>query len=180
MSRQIFSAPLLLLASGCAAVGPIVDRSFEKAPYAACAQLAGGEGSTVGQQPVRVGCFDAVARTMSAGQQIAAGEHMLTPAGLRITDAAAFRLAAGEGCAGRYFTNFVIEYSAPAGGAATLTATDSLGRHLGMAQLKAKPSSEVKRLVMREMGDVLKNPAVAEFTDVQGEIFVRSICLKGY
>jgi hypothetical protein len=33
---------------------------------------------------------------------------------------------------------------------------------------------------MREMGDVLKNPAVAEFTDVQGEIFVRSICLKGY
>jgi hypothetical protein len=28
---------------------------------------------------------------------------MLTPAGLRITDAAAFRLAAGEGCTGQVF-----------------------------------------------------------------------------
>jgi hypothetical protein len=158
----------------------MVDRSYEKAPYSACAQLAGGEGASVGQQPVRVGCFDAVARTFSAGQQISAGEHQIAPDGLRITDAAAFRLAAGEGCTGKYFTNFVIEYTAPAGASAMVTATDSLGRHLGMSRLKAKPSPKVERLVIREMGDVLKNPAVAEFTDVQGELFVRSICLKGY
>jgi hypothetical protein len=113
VSRKLLSTPLLLLASGCAAVGPMVDRSYEDAPYAACAELAGGEGASVGQQPVRVGCFDAVARTFSAGQQISQSEHMLSPDGLRITDAAAFRLAAGEGCTGKYFTNFVIEYSAP-------------------------------------------------------------------
>jgi hypothetical protein len=180
VSRKLLSTPLLLLASGCAAVGPMVDRSYEKAPYAACADLAGGEGSSVGQQPVRVGCFDAVARTFSAGQQIASGEHQLSPQGLRITDAAAFRLASGEGCTGKYFTNFVIEYTAPAGATAMVTATDGLGRHLGMERLQANPSPKARRLVMREMGDVLKNPAIAEFTDVQGELFVHRICLKGY
>ena len=180
VSRKLLSTPLLLLASGCAAVGPMVDRSYEDAPYAACAELAGGEGASVGQQPVRVGCFDAVARTFSAGQQISQSEHMLSPDGLRITDAAAFRLAAGEGCTGKYFTNFVIEYSAPAGASAMVTATDGLGRHLGMDRLQAKPSPKLRRLVMREMGDVLKNPTVAEFTDVEGELFVRRICLKGY
>jgi hypothetical protein len=49
-----------------------------------------------------------------------------------------------------------------------------------MDRLQAKPSPKLRRLVMREMGDVLKNPTVAEFTDVQGELFVRRICLKGY
>jgi hypothetical protein len=178
--KQLLSAPLLMLAGGCAAVGPMVDRSYEKAPYSACADLAGGAAASVGQEPVRVGCFDAVARTFSAGQQVSSGAHSLSADGLRITDAAAFRLAAGEGCTGKYFTNFVIEYSAPAGATATVTATDALGRHLGMDRLEAKASPKVRRLVMREMGDVLKNPAVAEFTDVEGELFVRRICLKGY
>jgi hypothetical protein len=178
--KQMLSAPMLLLAGGCAVVGPMVDRSYEDAPYSACAQLAGGEGSSVGQKPVRVGCFDVVARTMSAGQQISGGEHMLAPDGLRLTDAAAFQLAAGEGCTGKYFTNFVIEYSAPGGASANVTATDALGRHIGMDRIEAKASPKVRRLVMREMGDVLKNPAIAEFTDVKGELYVRNICLKGY
>ncbi len=171
---------MLLLASGCAAVGPMVDRSYEDAPYAACSELAGGEAASVGQKPVRLGCFDAVARTMSAGRQVSETEHMVSPEGLRITDAAAFSLAAGEGCTGKYFTNFVIEYTAPAGATATVTATDGLGRHLGMDRLEAKASPKLRRLVMREMGDVLKNPAIAEFTNVEGELFVRRICLKGY
>ncbi len=179
VSKNLLSAPMLVLASGCAVVGPMYDRSYEKAPYSACANLTGGGAASVGQQPVRFGCFEAVARTFSAGQQISSGEHMLTPNGLRVTDAAAFRLAGGEGCAGQ-FTNFVVEYSAPAGASAMVTATDGLGRHLGMKQLKAKPSPEVERLVVREMGDPLKNPAVAEISDVNGELFVRRVCLKGY
>jgi hypothetical protein len=178
--KRLSSAPLLLLASGCAAVGPMVDRSYEKAPYSACTDMAGGAGASVGQEPVRVGCFDAIARTFSAGQQVSQSQHMLSPEGLRITDAAAFRLAAGEGCTGKYFTNFIIEYSAPAGATATVTATDALGRHVGMDKLEAEPSPKLRRLVMREMGDVLKNPAVAEFTNVEGEILVSRVCLKGY
>lgn len=179
VSKTLLSAPILLLASGCAVVGPMYDRSYEKAPFAACADLTSSEAPSVGQQPVRVGCFDALARTMSAGQQIAAGEHSFGPAGLRLTEAAAFRLAAGEGCTG-HFTNFVVEYSAPAGARATVTATDGLGRHLGTERIAAKASPKMERLVMREMGDPLKNPAVAEFSNVEGELFVRSICLKGY
>jgi hypothetical protein len=61
-----------------------------------------------------------------------------------------------------------------------ITATDGLGRHLGMKRLEAKPSEKVRRLVVREMGDPLKNPAVAEISDVSGELFVRSVCAKGY
>jgi hypothetical protein len=179
VSRNLLSGPVLLLASGCAVVGPMYDRSYQKAPYSACADLTSGGTPSVGQQPVRLGCFEAVARTFSAGQQISSGEHMLTPNGLRVTDAAAFRLASGEGCAGQ-FTNFIIDYSAPSGATAMVTATDGLGRPLGMRRLEAKPSPKVERLVVREMGDPLKNPAVAEISSVSGELFVRKVCLKGY
>ncbi|HEX8444508.1 MAG TPA: hypothetical protein VF631_12770 [Allosphingosinicella sp.] len=179
VSKNLVSAPMIVLASGCAVVGPMYDRSYEKAPYSACADLTGGGAASIGQEPVRLGCFEAVARTFSAGQQISSGEHMLTPNGLRVTDAAAFRLAAGEGCTGQ-FSNFVIDYSAPAGATATITATDGLGRPLGVKQLRAKPSSKVERLVVREMGDPLKNPAVAEISSVDGELFVQKVCLKGY
>ena len=179
VSKNLQSAPMLLLASGCAVVGPMYDRSFEKAPYSACANLTSGATGSVGQQPVRLGCFEAFARTMSAGQQIFPGEHMLTPDGLKVTGAAAFRLAAAEGCSGQ-FTNFVIDYSAPAGATAMITATDGLGRPLGMKRLEAKASPKVRRLVVREMGDPLKNPAVAEISDVNGALFVRRVCAKGY
>ena len=179
VSRNLLSGPLLLMASGCAVVGPMYDRSYAKAPYSACADLTSGGTGSVGQRPVRLGCFEAVARTFSAGQQISSGEHRLTPDGLRVTDAAAFRLAAAQGCSGQ-FTNFVIDYSAPAGAIAMITATDGLGRPLGMKRLQAKPSPKVRRLVVREMGDPLKNPAVAEISDVSGELFVRSVCAKGY
>lgn len=179
VSKKMLGAPLLLLASACAVTGPILDRSYEKAPYSACADLVAAAGARVGQQPVRIGCFDALARTLSAGQQIAAGEHLHTPAGLRLTDAAAFRFAAGEGCTGP-FTNLVIEYTAPAGAAAMITATDALGRHLGMRRLEAEASPKVRRLVVREMGDPLKDPAVAEISNVKGELFLRSLCLNGY
>jgi hypothetical protein len=171
--------PLLALASGCAVAGPIYDRSYEKAPFAACADLTGAGGRSIGQQPVRLGCFEAVARTFSAGQQIAGVEHQVTDAGVRLTDAAAFRLAAADGCSGQ-FTNFVIEYAAPAGASATVMATDSLGRHLGAGRIDAKPSAKARRLIIRDMGDPLKNPTIAEFSDVQGELLVRSLCLKGY
>jgi hypothetical protein len=157
----------------------MIDRSFEKAPYSACTDFTASTGARVGQQPVRIGCFDALARTLSAGQQISAGEHLQTPAGLRLTGAAAFKLAGGEGCTGQ-FTNLIIEYTAPAGAAATITATDALGRHLGMRRLQAEASPKPRRLVVREMGDPLKDPSVAEISDVQGELFVRSLCLKGY
>lgn len=179
VSKQMFSAPLLVLTSACVVSGPIIDRSFEKAPFSACADMSAAAGVRVGQQPVRIGCFDALARTLSAGQQIPAGDHLQTSAGLRVTGAAAFRLAGGEGCTGR-FTNIVMEYTAPAGAAATVTATDALGRHLGMRRLEAEASPKLRQLVVRDMADPLKDPSVAEISDVQGELFVRSLCLKGY
>lgn len=181
VSKRLLGTPMLVLAGGCAVVGPIYDRSYEKAPYAACAKLTGGEAhaSAVGQQPVGVGCFDIIGRTMSAGGSASPVEHSFTGEGLAITNNAAFRLKGGEGCTGT-FTNFVVEYSAPEGGAAMLAATDGLGRVLGTARIRAKASPEVRRVVMREMGDPLKNPAVLEFGSVEGRILVRSVCLKGY
>jgi hypothetical protein len=179
ISRHLLSTPILLLASACAVTGPIYDRSFEKAPFAACADLTETENASVGQAPVRIGCFEAVARTYSAGQQISAAEHKAGPDGLRLAGAAALRLAGGEGCTGR-FSNFVIEYTAPVGAGATVTATDGLGRHLGTRRIEAEPSPKLRRLVIREMSDPLKDPTIAEFTNVKGELFVRSVCLKGY
>lgn len=178
VSRHLLSAPILWLASGCAVVGPIYDRSYENAPNIACADLSAAGGASVGQQPVRVGCFDAVARTFSAGQQVFAGEHMITPAGLKLTGPAAFRFAPGETCRGD-FTNFVVEYSTGSAARATVTATDGLGRHLGMQRIAADDPKR-RRLVLREMGDPLKFPTTAEFTDVEGELIVSSVCLKGY
>jgi hypothetical protein len=181
VAKRLLSAPMLLLAGGCAFVGPIYDRSFESAPHSACAQFAGAQApaGVVGQKPVGVGCFDAVARTMSSYGSASPVEHSFTADGLAVTDNAAFRLRGGEGCTGM-FTNFVVEYSTPEGGAAMLTATDALGRPLGMERIRADASPKLRRTVMREMGDPLKDPAVLEISNVEGTIMVRSVCLKGY
>ena len=78
------------------------------------------------------------------------------------------------------FTNFVVEYATPEGGAATLTATNALGMVLGSSQVRDDASPKLRRTVMREMGDPLRDPAVLEFGKVEGTIVVRSVCLKGY
>lgn len=181
VSKRLLSTPLLLLASGCAFVGPIYDRSFEDAPYSACAQLAGAEAPVgmVAQKPVTVGCFDVVARTMSAYGAASPVEHSFTAEGLAITNNASFRLNGAQGCTGM-FTNFVVEYSTPEGGSAMLTATDALGRPLGSTRLSGDASPKLRRTVMREMGDPLKDPAILEIGAVQGPVVVRSVCLKGY
>lgn len=179
--KHLVCAPALLLAGGCAFVGPMVDRAYEDAPFSACAELTDGNApaATVGQQPVKVGCFDVVARTMSGYGRASAAEHRFTPAGLAVTDNAALSLNANEGCTGR-FTNFVVEYAAPAGASAKLVATNALGTMIGMDEIEAEPSTQSRRIVMREMGDPLKDPAVLEISDVKGELLVRSVCLKGY
>ncbi len=181
VSKRLLSTPLSLLAAGCAVAGPIYDRSYEKAPYSACAQLGGGQppAASVGQQPVSVGCFDIVARTMSSYGAASPVEHSFTAEGLAITDNAAFRLNGGEGCTGM-FTNFVVEYAAPEGGSAMLSATDALGRVLGMERVRAKASAQTRRAVIRDMGDPLKNPTVLELSEVKGPVVLRSVCLKGY
>jgi len=179
--KHLACAPAALIAGGCAFVGPIYDRGFRDAPYSACAELADGNApaAAVGQEPVKVGCFDIVARTMSGYGAPAATEQSFTPAGLVVTGNTAFRLNAGEGCTGR-FTNFIVEYTAPEGGEADLVATNALGTMIGMKEIEVEPSAKVHRTVMREMGDPLKDPAVLEFSDVEGRIVVRSVCLKGY
>lgn len=181
VSKRLLSTPLLLLASGCAVVGPMYDRSFENAPYSACAQLAGGEppAAAVGQQPVSVGCFDIVARTLSSYGSASPVEHSLSADGLAVTHNAALRLKGGEGCTGM-FTNFVVEYSTPEGGSAMLAATNGLGSVLGTERIRGNASPELRRTVMREMGDPLKDPSILEISDVEGMVVVRSVCLKGY
>jgi hypothetical protein len=181
VSKRFLSTPLLLLASGCAVVGPIYDRSYGKAPYAACAQLAGAEApaAAVGQQPVSVGCFDILARTMSSYGAASPVEHSFTANGLAVTDNAAVRLKASEGCTGM-FTNFVVEYSTPEGGSAMLTATNALGTVLGTERIRGDASPKLRRTVMREMGDPLKDPSVLEISNVEGTVVIRSVCLKGY
>lgn len=179
--KQFTTGPAVLLASGCAFVGPMADRAYENAPHSACAELTDGNAPApaVGQQPVKIGCFDIVARTMSAYGAPSAVEHRFSPAGLVLTDNAAFRLNASNGCTGR-FTNFVVEYATPSGGEADLLATNALGTPIGMDEIEAEASPRPRRIVMRDMGDPLKDPAVLEFSDVEGEVVVRSVCLKGY
>jgi len=181
VSKRLLSTPMLLLASGCAFVGPIYDRSFEDAPYSACAQFAGAEApvGVVAQKPVSVGCFDVVARTLSSYGAASPVEHSFTADGLAVTNKAAFRLNGGQGCTGM-FTNFVVEYSTPEGGAATLTATDAVGRPLGMQRIGAEPSGKLRRAVLRNIGDPLKHPEILEISEVEGTVVVRSVCLKGY
>jgi hypothetical protein len=181
VSKHRSSTLLLLLAGGCAAVGPIYDRSFENAPHSACAQLGGSAApaASVGQQPVGVGCFDIVGRTMSSYGSASPVEHSFTASGLAVTNNAAFRLKGGAGCTGM-FTNFVVEYLTPEGGSAMLTATDGLGRVLGTGRLRGDAAPELRRTVMREMGDPLKDPSILEISNVEGTVVVRSVCLKGY
>ena len=180
VSKRLLSTPIILLAGGCAFVGPIYDRSFEKAPYSACTDFTSAPPpAAVGQQPVGVGCFEVMARTLSHYGAAANGEHSFTSDGLAVTGNAAFRHKGGQGCAGM-FTNFVVEYSTPQGGAATLTATDVLGRHLAMSRIRDEASPKLRRTVMRNMGDPLKNPTVLELSNVEGTVVVRSVCLKGY
>lgn len=179
VSKRLLSTPVILLAGGCAFIGPIYDRSFEDAPYSACADLTTAPTTAVGQQPVGVGCFDVVARTMSSYGAASPVDHAFTAEGLAVTNNAAFRNIGGAGCTGM-FTNFVVEYSTPQGGAATLTATDALGRPLGMSRISDEASPKIRRAVMRNMGDPLKDPAVLELGNVAGTVVVRSVCLKGY
>ena len=179
--KRFTATPALLLASGCAFVGPLADRSYEDAPFSACAELTDGNAPApaVTQQPVKIGCFDVVARTLSGYGRAAASDQAFTSAGLAVTDDTAFRLNASEGCKGR-FSNFVIDYAAPAGAAAKLTATSALGTYVGMDEIRADAAPKARRLVMRDMGDPLKDPAVLEISGVRGELIVRSVCLKGY
>lgn len=179
VSKRLLSTPIALLAGGCAFVGPIYDRSFEDAPYSACADLTAAPAATVGQQPVGVGCFDVVARTLSSYGAASPVEHAFTADGLAVTNNTAFRYKADAGCTGM-FTTFVVEYSTPQGGAATLTATDALGRPLGMTRIQGDASPKVRRTVFRNIGDPLKDPAVLELGNVEGTVVVRSVCLKGY
>jgi hypothetical protein len=180
--KRFACAPAALLATGCAFVGPIADRGFHDAPYSACAELTDGNApaASVGQQPVKVGCFDIVARTKSGYGAPAKAEQTFSPAGLVVTDNTSFALNASDGCKG-VFTNFIVEYTAPQGGEADLLATNMLGTAIGMEEIDVeKPSPEVRRTVMRKMGDPVKDPAVLEFSDVEGELVIRSVCLKGY
>lgn len=179
--KRFATTPALLLAGGCAFVGPLTDRSYEDAPFSACAELTDGNAPApvVGQQPIKIGCFDVVARTLSGYGRAAAADQAFTPAGLAVTDDTAFRLNASEGCTGR-FSNFVIDYAAPAGATAKLTATNALGTYVGMDAIATEAASKARRLVMRDMGDPLKDPAVLEISGVKGELIVRSVCLKGY
>lgn len=179
--KHLACAPATLLASACAFVGPLADRSYEDAPFSACAELTDGNAPVpaVGQQPVKVGCFDVVARTLSGYGRAAAADQAFAPAGLIVTDETAFRLNASEGCSGR-FSNFVIDYATPAGATAKLTATNALGTYAGMDEIEAAAAPKARRIVMRDMGDPLKDPAVLEISDVEGELIVRSVCLKGY
>ena len=180
VSKRFLNTPLLLLASGCAFTGPITDRSFEDAPYAACADFtAAAPAASVGQDAVAVGCFNAFARTMSNYGSASASDHVFTPEGLAVGGNAAFANKGGDGCDGK-FTNLVDEYSTPQGGSATLAATDALGRVLGTETIRGDASAKIRRAVIREMGDPLKFPAILEISDVQGPIVVRSVCLKGY
>ena len=179
VSKRLLSTPITLLAGGCAFIGPIYDRSFEDAPYSACADLTAAPAATAGQQPVGVGCFDVVARTLSSYGAASTVDHAFSAEGLAVTDNTAFRYKGGAGCTGR-FTNFVVEYSTPQGGAATLTATDALGRPLGMSRISDEASPKRRRTVMRNMGDPLKDPAVLELSNVESTVVVRSVCLKGY
>lgn len=179
--KRLLSTPLLLLASGCAVVGPIYDRSFEEAPHSACAQLAGAgpPAIRVGQQPVGIGCFEIVGRTLSSYGSVSPVKHDFTPEGLAVTNNAAFRLRGGEGCTGM-FTNFVIEYATPQGGSAMLVATNALGAVLGTKPVRGDASPKLRRTVMREMGDPLKDPTTLEIGDVEGVVVIGSVCLKGY
>lgn len=179
VSKRLLSTPMLLLASACAFVGPIYDRSFEDAPYSACTRFDGAEAASVGQQSVPVGCFDVVARTMSSYGSASPVEHSLTADGLALTNNASFRLRGGEGCTGM-FTNFVVEYATPEGGAAMLTATNALGAVLGSSRISGDPSPKLRHTVMREMGDPLRDPSILEIGNVAGTVVVRSVCLKGY
>ena len=179
VSKRLLSTPVILLAGGCAFVGPIYDRSFEDAPYSACADLTAAPATAVSQQPVGVGCFDVVARTMSSYGAASPVDHAFTAEGLAVTNNAAFRYKGGAGCTGM-FTNFVVQYATPQGGTATLTATDALGRPLGMSRISDEASPKGRRTVFRNIGDPLKDPAVLEFSDVNGTVVVRSVCLKGY
>ena len=106
-------------------------------------------------------------------------DHAFTAEGLAVTNNAAFRYKGGAGCTGM-FTNFVVQYSTPQGGTATLTATDALGRHLAMSRISDDASPKLRRTVLRNMGDPLKDPAVLELGNVAGTVVVRSVCLKGY
>ena len=181
VSKRLLSTPMLLLASGCAFVGPIYDRSFEDAPYSACARFDGAEApaGVVAQKPVTVGCFDVVARTMSSYGAASPVEHSFTADGLAITNNASFRLNGNQGCTGM-FTNFVVEYSTPEGGAAMLTATNALGTVLATSRIRDDASPKLRRTVMREMGDPIRDPSILEISNVEGSVVVRSVCLKGY
>ena len=180
VSKRLLSTPMLLLAGGCAFVGPIYDRSFEDARYSACTDFTAAPAlATVGQQPVPAGCFDMVARTLSSYGSASPVEHVLGAEGVAITDKAAFRYTGGAGCTGK-FTTFVVGYSSPNGASAMLTATDALGRVLGMTRISDDASPKLRRTVFRNIGDPLKDPTVLEFSDVNGTVLVRSVCLKGY